>query len=67
MHKLRQGDLFQTSFLLLKKLYRWSKQEVSTLVLIYFVRPRLSHTIKTNLIKFQTVDPKIATLNFIFI
>ena len=67
MHKLRQGDLFQTSFLLLKKLYRWSMQEVSTLVLIYFVRPRLSHTIKINLIKFQTVDPKIATLNLIFI
>ena len=38
---------------------------VSTLVLIYFGRPQLGHTIKTNLTKFQTVDPEIwSILNF---
>ena len=28
------------------------------LVLIYFGRPQLGHTIKTNFITFQTVDPE---------
>ena len=37
-----------------KALYKiW--QVVSTLVLVYFGRPRLGHTIKTNFIKFQVV------------
>ena len=30
---------------------------VSTLVLIYFVLPRLGHTIKTNFVKFPTFNP----------
>ena len=30
---------------------------VSTLVLIYFGSPQLKHTIKTNCINVQTVDP----------
>ena len=41
------------------------KQVVSTLVSIYFGSLQLGHTIKTNCIKFQTVDPKIfLILNF---
>ena len=30
---------------------------VGTLVLIYFVLPRLAHTIETNFVKFPTFDP----------
>ena len=41
------------------------KQVVTTLVSIYFGSLQLGHTIKTNCIKFQTVDPKIfLILNF---
>ena len=35
---------------------------VGTLVLIYFGRPRRKHTIKTNFIIFQTVDPEICSI-----
>ena len=35
---------------------------VSNLVLIYFCRPRLGHTAKTNLITFHTVDPEIYSI-----
>ena len=35
---------------------------VSNLVLIYFGRPRLGHTIKTNLITFQILDPEICSI-----
>ena len=45
-------------FLFLKKLYTRSKQVVSTLVLIHFGRLWLGHTIKTNFITFQNVDPE---------
>ena len=38
---------------------------VSTLVLIYFERPRIAHTIKAKCITFQTVDPEIYS-NLIF-
>ena len=34
---------------------------ISTLVLIYFDSPRLGHTIKTNPVKFQAVDPEISS------
>lgn len=35
---------------------------VSTLVKIYFGRPRLEHTIKTNFTTFQTADPEICLM-----
>ena len=35
------------------------KQVVSTLVSIYFGSPRLGHRVKSNCIKFQTVDLEI--------
>ena len=35
---------------------------ISTLVLINFGRPRPGHTIKTNFLKFQTVDPEICSI-----
>ena len=38
---------------------------VNTLVLIYFGRPKLWHTIKSNFITFQIVDPEIFSI-FIF-
>ena len=47
----------------LKKLHIQEKQVVCTLVLIYFGRPRLGHTIKTNFITFQTVDPEICPIS----
>ena len=60
---MRQGDQFQTSFgYFLKKLFMRSKQVVRALVSIYFDSPRLGHTIKTNCIKLQTVDPKICAI-----
>ena len=34
----------------------------STLVLIYFGRPGLGHTVKTNFITFQTVNPAISSI-----
>ena len=36
-----------------------SKQVVNTLVLLCFGRPQLGHSIKTNCITFQTIDPDI--------
>ena len=39
---------------------------ISTLVLIYFDSPRLGHTIKTNPVKFQAVDPEISSNLFFF-
>ena len=47
-------DLFQKT--LIK-----AKQVVSKLVLIYFDRPRLRHTIKTKFVTFQTDDPEICS------
>ena len=41
------------------------KQVVSTLVLIYFARPRIWHTVKTNFIKVQTVDPEICSISIL--
>ena len=38
---MRQGDLFQTSFCFLKKLYMTQKQVVRSLVSIYFDNPEL--------------------------
>ena len=56
---------FRPLFVFLKKLYiRW-KQVVCTLVLIYFGRPRLGHTIKTNFI-LQTVDPEICSILILY-
>ena len=39
-----------------------TKQVVSTLVSIYFGRPRLGLTIKINFIKYHTVDAEISIL-----
>ena len=36
-----------------------SRSASATLVSVYFVNPQLRHKIKTNYIKFQTVDPGI--------
>ena len=57
MRKMRQVDQFQTSFL--NKLPVRYKQVVSILLLMQFGRPQVGHTIKTNFILFQTVDPGI--------
>ena len=49
--------------IVLEKLVRDSfLQVVSTLVLIYFGRPRLRHTIKTNLTTLQIFDPEICSI-----
>ena len=37
-------------------------QVVSTLLLIYFGKPRLEHTIKTNFITFQTDAPEVCSI-----
>ena len=42
-------------------LYKVKAIVVSTLVLIYFGRPQLGHTIKTNCITFQAVDQMICS------
>ena len=44
------------------KLYRRSKQVLSNLVLIYFGITSLLHTIKTNCMTFQIVDPEICSI-----
>ena len=46
-------------------LYLKRKQEAMTLVLIYFGRLPLEHTVKTNLRTFQNVDLEISSI-FIF-
>ena len=38
------------------------EQEVGTLVSIYFGSPRLGHTIETNDVKLETVDPEIYSI-----
>ena len=43
----------------MKKLYVRQKQVVSTLVLVYFRKPGFWHTLQTNCIIFQTIDPDI--------
>ena len=53
------GRLVPNLFLFLKKALFRQKQVINTLVLIYFSSSWLRHTIKTNCIKFQTVDPEI--------
>ena len=53
------GRLVPDLLCFLKKLYIRSKQGVSSLVLIYFGRPRFPHTIKSNCTTFQAVDPDI--------
>ena len=58
---LAQEDLF----LFFKKRYVGLEQVVSTLLLIYFGRARLRHTIKTNFKTFQTVDQEVCS-NLIF-
>ena len=40
-------------------IFKLSKQAIITLLLIYFGRFRLGHTIKINFITFETADPKI--------
>ena len=50
-------------FLLLFKKALWEKRQVvSTLLLVYFARPQLGHTIKIGFITFQTVSPEICSL-----
>ena len=45
-----------------KAFYEVKKKEVSTLALIYFGKPRLGHTIKTQIIILQTVDSEIRSI-----
>ena len=59
--KLMTSD-WETNHYNAHKLYIRYKQVVSTLVLIYFVRPQLGQTTKRNIITFQTVNSDI--LNF---
>ena len=56
MQKMRQGDYFQISFFKKRYIYIRYEQVVSTLALIYFGRPPLRHTTKTNPITFEMVD-----------
>ena len=51
-------------FHLLKKLYIKQQQVVSTLVLIYFKRIWLGHTIKGNFLTFQTGDAPYFVYDF---
>ena len=66
MRKMRQRDQIQTLFRFLKKLYIKQKQVINTLVLIYFRRSRLKHAIKTNFITFQTADPEICAILYLY-
>ena len=43
------------------------KQVASTLVSVYFGSSRLGHTIKTNCITLQTVDPETRKIFFILL
>ena len=63
MKKWDRETNFET-FSFLKMFYIRSKQEVSTLILIYFGRPLLGHakTNWTNCIAFQAVDPKLCSI-----
>ena len=54
---MRQGD--QTSFYFLKKLYLKEMQVVRILVSIIFGSPGVLHTMKTNCMKLQSVNPEI--------
>ena len=56
------GGLVHDLFSHFKKLSIWSKQMVSTLVLIYLGTPPLGHSKKTNRITFQTADPEIFSI-----
>ena len=49
-------------FLLFNKALKEKSQVVSQLLLIYFARPRLGHTIKIGFITFQTVSPEVCSL-----
>ena len=60
--KDNQKMKFQTLFCFLKKLYMRYKQVVSIFVSIYFGSPWLRHTIKTNFIKFNTVDLELCSI-----
>ena len=50
--KMRQGD-YRPFFVFFFKNYIRYKQVVTTLVLIYFGRPRLGCTIKTDMLNFD--------------
>ena len=39
---------------------------ISTLVLIYFGRPQLRHTVKLDFMTFRTVDPEIRSILIFF-
>ena len=62
---MRQGDQFQTSFCVIKKLCisKWLAPYIVDT--IYFGSPQLQHAIKINWIKLQTLDPEICSI-FIF-
>ena len=62
MQKIRQEDYFLTSFCFLEKLCMKYEEMVSTYFLIYLGKPGLGHTLKTNFIIFQTVDPEICSI-----
>ena len=56
------GRLVSDHFVFLKKLYSRQKQVLSTLVLIYFSRPRFGDTIKAKFITFQSVYPDVYSI-----
>ena len=66
MQEIRQEDQFQTSYCFPKKHSMRYKQMVSTLSFNMFGSRQLEHTIKTNCIKHQSVDPEICWISFFF-
>ena len=61
----RETTSSRACFLFFKKAFYKVKASDQHLSFVYFGRPHLGHTIKTNLIIFQTVDPDICS-NLIF-
>ena len=56
------GRLVPDLFVFFRKLDMRLKQVVNTSVLIYLDKPQIGHTMKTNFIKFQTVDLEIYSI-----
>ena len=53
-------------FVFKEALYKVKASDQRFIVLTYFDRPRLEHTVKTNFTTFQTVNPEIRSiLNFL--
>ena len=59
MQKIRQKTSSRPLLFFEKALYELKASDICTRVSIYFDRPLFGHTIKTNRIKLQTIDPEI--------